>query len=118
MSGAVLLETLLDLVTQKRTQLDLSLRGVNGYTGRGDISFAIWADGNRKMDVALRGVAGRVAEIYANGALAGTVDLNDGKAGQSFDTRRGHAVPELSEGAQIDIRQNGEIILEGAFVSE
>lgn len=113
-----MLESLLDLVTQKRTQFDLSLRGVNGYTGRGDISFAAWPDGKRKLDIALRGVAGRVAEVYADGALAATVDLKEGRAGQTLDTRRGDTVPQLGVGAQIDVRQNGQVILQGAFASE
>lgn len=111
-------DLLLDFVTQRRTHFESNLRGVNGYTGRGDITFAVWPNGKRKLDVALRGVAGRVAEIYANDALAATIDLNDGRAGRTFDTRRGDPVPHLTRDARLDVRQNGQIILEGAFNTE
>lgn len=111
-------DLLLDFVTQKRTFLESNLRGVNGYTGRGDITFAVWPNGKRKLDIALRGVAGRVAEIYANDALAATVDLDAGRAGRTFDTRRGDPVPYLTQDARLDVRQNGQVILEGVFNSE
>ncbi len=103
---------------KKRTRLESNLKGVNGYTGQGDIAFAAWPNGKRKLDVALRGVAGRVAEVYANGALAATIDLKEGRAGRSFNTQRGDQVPQLTPDATIDVRQNGQIILEGAFNTE
>ncbi len=113
--GDSLFDFILDFVTQKRTHLESSLRGVNGFTGRGDITFAVWPNGKRKLDVALRGVAGRVAEVYANDTLAVTIDLDDGRAGRTFYTRRGDAVPYLTQDMRIDVRQNGQVILEGAF---
>ncbi len=117
-AGALLIDLLLDLVTHKRTHLESSLRGVDGYTGRGDIAFSAWPNGKRKLAVELRGIAGRIAEVYADGALAATIDLNDGRAGQTLDTKHGDTVPHLAEGAHIDVRQNGQIILEGEFSTE
>lgn len=103
---------------RKRGTVDAALRGVNGFTGRGEIEFTLGENGDRKLSVGLRGVAGRSAEVFADGALAATVNLDDGRADRLFDTRRGDAVPALTAGARIDIRQNGDVILEGVLTRD
>lgn len=113
-----MINLLLNFINLNCTRFESSLRGVNGFTGRGDIAFAVWPNGKRQLNVELRGVAGRVAEVYADGALAATIDLDEGRAGKSFNTKRGDDVPYLTKDASIDVRQNGQVILEGAFRSE
>ena len=69
-----LINLLLNFINMNCTRFESSLRGVNGFTGRGDIAFAVWPNGKRQLNVELRGVAGRVAEVYADGALAATIE--------------------------------------------
>lgn len=109
---------IMSILPFKRAELEARLAGVDGFTGRGEIEFIIWNNGGRALDVELRGVAGRTAEIYANNALAATVDLDNGRADCIFDTRKGDAVPDLIEGARIEVRQNGDVILDGVLVPD
>jgi len=104
------------LLPRKVIDLEARLTGVNGFTGRGAVGFSVWRDGARVLGVGLRGLAGRVAEIYVDGSQACVVELANGRADRRFATRRGDAVPEMTEGAQVDIRQNGDIVLEGVLV--
>jgi hypothetical protein len=113
-----MLETILSVLPRKRTELEARLQGVDGYTGRGEIEFTAWKNGKKKMEVELRGVAGRNAEVYADNVLTVTVDLDNGRGDHKFNTRKGDEVPDLVEGARIDVRQNGEIILEGVLIPD
>ncbi|MEM8935629.1 MAG: hypothetical protein AAGC77_04410 [Pseudomonadota bacterium] len=93
------------------------LEGVQGFTGRGAVEYVKWRSGARALDVALKGVAGLRADVYADDKLAATVSLDNGKGGRKFSTRRGDQVPELGDGARIEIRQNGDPILIGVLTS-
>ena len=105
-------------LTRKRAALETKLLGVSGFTGRGDIAFGAWKNGKKKMKVALRGVAGKTAEIYANNTPALTLSVNNGRVKQNFTTLNGDNIPDLIEGTHIDIRQNGEVILAGVLKSD
>ena len=113
-----MLQTLINALPLKGQRHQAKLRGVDGYTGQGGVTVAISQNGKRKMGVALRGIAGRSAEVFADGAYAGTVELTNGRADQTFDTTRGETLPEIHCGTEFDIRQNGQIILKGALTSD
>ena len=113
-----MLSALLKMLPRKQAELEAKLIGVNGYTGCGEVEFAIWNNGARELEIELKGVAGREASVYANDRLAATVDLDNGRVDRTFDTRHGDAVPDLIEGARIEVRQNGEAILEGVLVRD
>jgi len=103
---------------RKVADLEAKLQGVEGFTGRGEVEFTAWNSGAREMEVELRGVAGRSAEVYVDNALVLTVSFDKGRLDQTFSTRKGHDIPDLVEGARIEIRQNGEIILEGVLIPD
>ncbi len=100
------------------SKLGATFSGVNGYTGRGKLEFTAWRNGARAISIDLRGVAGRDAEILVGDNAVLNVSVDKGPVAQKFHSRKGHEVPELSEGAEIRIRQNGVIILEGALITD
>lgn len=106
------------LAGRKLMDLEANLTGVNGYTGRGEIEYSAWKNGARRMEVELKGVAGQTADIYVDGTLAKTVPLRNGAVDHTFDSSRGDDVPALCEGARIEIRQNGDLILEGRLIPD
>ena len=102
----------------KLTDLEAKLQGVNGFTGRGEIEYTVWKNGVKVMEVELRGVAGRSADVMIDGARINTVSLDKGAADETFDTSNGVAVPTLQPGAKVEIWQNGQAILEGVLKSD
>ena len=94
--------------------LNAKLTGVNGFTGRGVFLLQHDAD-DPKLIIALSGVAGREAEIVVNDDWTKTIDLVNGRASATFTSKRGDILPELGDGARINIRQNGDIILSGVL---
>lgn len=103
------------ILSHKNVDLEAKLKGVNGFTGYGEIEFAEWKSGTRKLDIGLRGCGGAVAEVYANDVHTATVNLNNGRVDYTFSTRKGDAVPQLAEGTRMEIRQNGDAILSGVL---
>lgn len=97
--------------------LEANLSGVNGYTGRGKLEFTQWQNGARAINVDLRGVAGRDADIHVGDDIVLNVSVDKGRVAQKFNSRKGHEIPALVEGAQVSISQNGVIILEGALIT-
>lgn len=95
--------------------LEARLRGVDGFTGRGAIEFRRFKGGSKKLAVALRGIAGCEAEIFADGKRIDTVVFDNGRAAYRCECVGGSLLPDLAEGAQIEIRQNGRAILQGVF---
>ena len=110
-----MLRALLKVLPYRRAAFDARLAGVNGFTGRGDIAFTLWNSGEKTMEVALRGVAGRSAEIYEGDALIAEVAIVNGRADTAFHTRKGAVLPDLGPEARLDIRQNGHAILSGSL---
>lgn len=106
------------LTGRKIIDLETDLRGVNGFTGSGEIEYASWKNGARRMEIELRGVAGPAVDLYIDGAHATTVALRNGSVDRKFDSTRGDDVPTLSSDAHIEIRQNGHVILEGRLGSD
>ena len=98
--------------------LETNLSGVNGYTGRGTLEFTAWRNGARSINVVLRGVAGRDAEIQVGENALFSVSVDKGRVAQKFSSRKGHDVPDLSQGSEVRISQNGVIILEGVLVPD
>ena len=97
-----------------RGSLGVKLIGVNGFTGRGFVRYATMDDGG-VLWVTLVGVAGQRAEIFADQERAAKVSITNGRASAIFSSSRGDKLPSLAEGAHIDIRQNGDIILSGVL---
>ena len=110
-----MLQLLSKVFPRKTADLEANLIGIAGFTGHGEVEFTSWSNGTRQLEVELRGVAGRVAEIHINDRHIASVSLENGRADKTFDTRAGDQVTECSPGAQVQIRQNGDIILEGAL---
>jgi len=96
-------------------RLGATLQGVDGFTGRGEIAYARRSNGEQRMRVQLRGLAGRSADVFVNGAAFKTVFLDNGLFRHSFDSTRGERIPTLNEGARLEIRQNGHLVLEGCL---
>ncbi|NOX94684.1 MAG: hypothetical protein GXP04_06180 [Alphaproteobacteria bacterium] len=111
-----MLDAILNALPRKLTSLEVKLHGVSGYTGRGEIAFTAWKSGAKEMEIELRGVAGRCAEVFIDDVFSINVDLDNGRIDHTFTTRKGDNIPDLTEGARVDVRQNGEIILEGVLV--
>jgi len=91
------------------------LTGVSGFTGRGSISYLIGGDGATKLSVDLQGVAGREAQVMANDHSVVTLKIVKGRVNATFTSKRGAILPKLEDGARIDIRQNGDVILSGVL---
>jgi len=113
-----MLKTLTRIFPRKIADYEAKLTGVGGFTGRGEVAFSAWTSGAKNLEVALRGVAGRVAEIFVDGGFVATIDLDNGRANQVFDTRRGNTLPSFVEGGRVEIRQNGDVILEGVLIHD
>lgn len=109
-----MLHSLINPLLGRRRGLKAALNGVNGFTGGGEIIFGVTLSGENLIAVRLRGVAGRKADIFSGDTLVATVPLNNGRAGKRF-TLENSALPELDEGAKIEVRQNGDVILSGVF---
>lgn len=89
------------------------LQGVNGYTGRGEFEHYIWKNGARRVDIRLRGVAGKTAEIYFDGAKVTDITVKDGVADDSFELPS--LTNEESSSGAIEVRQNNHAILSGCI---
>ncbi len=113
-----MLQALTGFLSGKTADLEARLVGVAGFTGYGELEYTAYRSGRRLCEVELRGAAGRSAEVFADGVLIGRVEVANGRTDQFFDSRRGHALPPLEEGARIEIRQNGDVILEGALARD
>ena len=106
-----MLRTLIKVLPNRRGGLQAKLTGV----GRGDISLTIWNSGEKTLDVALRGVAGKTAGVYAGDTLIAEVAIVNGRADTSLHSRKGAVLPDLTPDTRIDVRQNGQAILSGSL---
>ncbi|WDI31724.1 hypothetical protein PUV54_00790 [Hyphococcus flavus] len=102
-----------NMISRKRAHLRTSLDGVNGFTGRGEISVAIWNTGTCILTVLLRGVAGRNADIFANETRLGSIRLVDGRAAAKIKLENDPNASALLQASSIEIKQNGDVILSG-----
>ena len=98
-------------IGNKLSDLEADFSPVNGYTGRGEVEFSAWKDGSRQLEVELRGIAGRSADIYVNNMRVKSVTLTEGRGDEFFDTRQGDAIPDIREGTIVEVYQNGQPIL-------
>jgi hypothetical protein len=110
-----MLHALLRVWPLSRSTLAAKLAGVNGFTGRGVIGYAVNRNGAKTLMVRLDGVAGREAEIVAHDAQPMCVKIDNGHADKKFASKQGHQVPALSEGDRVDVVQNGDVILNGVL---
>lgn len=102
-------------VGRKLSDLEADLSPVGGFTGRGEIEYSSWQSGSKFLEVELRNVAGRTADVFINNERVKTVELHNGRVDQTFETDQGDAIPTLEVGAEVEIRQNGQPILVGVL---
>ena len=106
------------LMSLRTADLEAKLSGVAGFTGYGEFEYSSWSNGHVSYEIELRGIAGTKAEIYVNSILVAVTHLTNGKSDQHFDTRRGDAHFKANTGDVVEIRQHGDVILEGTFVKD
>ncbi|WP_425409452.1 hypothetical protein [Hyphococcus sp.] len=109
-----MLQSVINPVLGRRRGLKAALSGVNGYTGAGEIFYAVSLLGAESIAIRLRGIAGRKAEIFSDEKVIVTVPVENGRAGKRF-TVKGGALPDFEAGANVEVRQNGHVILSGVF---
>lgn len=109
-----MIQNLLRMLPPVRGALSVRLTGINGFTGRGWVRYAE-NDNGGVLTVTLNGIAGRSAEIFAHDELAGSVAITNGRASATFSSAKGDKLPALEDGAEIDIRQNGDVVLSGVL---
>lgn len=96
-------------------RLEAVLKGVAGFTGSGVVRYSMRADGTRRIDAELLGVAGRRAEIAFGGAPLVEVTCDDGAGDGHFDSAVGAPLPVLCAGDTVEVRQNGVAVLRGSL---
>lgn len=111
-----MLKKLTAFFPRKSANLRATLKGVDGFTGRGAISFTAWSNGARQMEVSLRGVAGRQAQVRATVDPSVSIVVENGRADAKLDTRTGDALPPCVQNEQLTIVQNDIVILTGQLL--
>ncbi|WP_133162151.1 hypothetical protein [Hyphococcus luteus] len=109
-----MLQSILRMLPPLRGALAVKLTGVSGFTGHGSVHYAAMEQGG-VLTVSLSGVAGRRADIFADGERAASIAITNGRASATFSSTKGDKLPALADGAHIDIRQNGDIVLSGVL---
>ena len=103
---------------QRGLELEAPLTGVSGFTGGGAVEYAENRNGERRIGVKLRGVAGRSADIFYTGRRIANIRLENGHAAIAYSSRRGHKIPPFESGGTITIVQNGDAILTGVLKTD
>ncbi len=98
-------------------QLLAKLKGVAGFTGSGSFRYALSPAGSSNYEATLTGVAGLRCELFVEGEFIAQLSCRDGKVSARFDSRLGEPAIRLKKGDLVEIRQNGDVILEGALMS-
>ncbi|MEO1135727.1 MAG: hypothetical protein AAFW68_03825 [Pseudomonadota bacterium] len=96
-----------------RGKLAAKLAGVNGFTGRGSIACMTSAEGVDRLTVDLSGLAGRNADVFINNARSGTIAIKNGRAKARLVSRAGGL--RTNDGARVEVRQNGDVVLAGVL---
>lgn len=105
-------------VGRKVLDLDARLSPVIGGSGRGEIEYTAWRDGSKQLEIELRGMSGSSAEVLIDGKRVTTALLDHGRADIFLDTGKGNAVPDAAQGAQVEVRQGGDLILGGVLLPD
>ncbi len=113
--GDSMFHALLRVWPRLRSKFSARLSGVNGFTGRGAVNYSSTKAGVKKLSVNLRGLAGREANLFADQSSSVPVPIINGRARATFVSKKGDKVPSLTEGARIDVHQNGDVILSGVL---
>lgn len=108
-----MLHALKRLLPKQPVRLEAKLDGVSGFTGAGLFRYALSPAGSADYETELKGVAGLHCELFAEGEFVATLACQDGKVAAKFNSRLGDPEIRLEAGALIEIRQNGEAILNG-----
>lgn len=99
------------------TFLAARLQGVRGFTGRGSVSYVDWPGAARRLVIKLRGIAGVSVDIFVDDARIGGLPVRKGAAAYRRLSLGDEAGPALAADDRIEIRQNGDLILEGALAA-
>jgi len=100
----------------RKSRLKAELAGVNGFTGRGKVVVHLDQNGAHTFTVQLSGVAGRNAQIFSNDQCVASIPIDKGRAGKHYRAKKEQASPAFTDGKQIEIRQNGDVILSGQLL--
>ena len=96
-------------------RLFATLSGVSGFTGRGSVVLSPSHGGAHKLTVQLSGLAGREAMIVINNEQSLRIRIEKGRAKHKFRFEAEQNVPVPVDGDQIDVVQNGEVVLHGVL---
>lgn len=107
-------QNLLKLLPPLRGALTVKLTGIHGFSGRGSVRF-FSTDAGGVLTVSLNGLAGISADIFSDDEIAVSVPITNGRADATFSSAKGDKLPMLQEGAHIEIRQNGDVVLSGVL---
>lgn len=98
-----------------RGKLAAKLAGVNGFTGRGSIACQTSPDGVDKLTIDLSGLAGRNADVFINDAPSGTIAVKNGRARARLVSQASDSGLRTDDGALVEVRQNGDVVLSGVL---
>jgi hypothetical protein len=85
----------------------------------GRAAYDVDRGGEVELEVAVRAAsaaAGRTMDVFINGAPAGRVTLDDnGRGTLRADSEDGQAVPTVTAGSTIEVRQDDQVVASGQF---
>lgn len=97
----------------KPMRLKSRLKGVNGFTGRGEIRYCAKNDGVKKLNITLSGLAGVEAEIYFNAERFTKLRVSEGMCNFTITTSQDEEILLLKMNEKVEIKQNGQTVLFG-----
>lgn len=102
----------------KVTDLEARLAPPAGARGFGEVEYSAWADGAQSLDIELRDLRPGDVEVVIGRRIVTHIRMRGATADQHFSTRGGDHVAACRLGERVEIRQNGETILSGAFQAD
>lgn len=108
-----MLSVLMNILPLAGGGFETKLAGVQGFTGAGVFKYQRSRAGSAHYETEVKGLAGLRCELFVSGEFVAVLPCKDGKAAAKFDSRLGDPAISLESGAKIEIRQNGQPVLEG-----
>ncbi len=92
---------------------------INGILPRGYAEYEVEGTNDREFEVYVDRISlpnGTPLNIVVDGVSVGTLFLEDEGEGElELETEDGHAVPVISDGSTVEVRNGGTVILSGTF---
>lgn len=102
----------------KTADLEARLAPAAGASGYGEVEYSEWADGERTLEIELGGIGPGDIELSIGGAAVTRLPARGVRIDRHVSTRAGETVPACRIGERVEIRQNGALILSGAFTRD